>query len=94
MGDNIASEDQRTKNWITVTFTFKECEDQKKKQQKGGDWSACRPTEMNFFKDCIKKHKMQQFKVIETYFVLYELYFLHISNFKLALVHLAKRIYA
>lgn len=37
---------------------------------------------------------MQQLKVTETHFVLYELDFLHISNFKLALVHLAKMIYA
>lgn len=47
-----------------------------------------------FFKGSIKKHKKQQLKVIETHFVLYELYFLNISTFKLALVHFAKMIYA
>ena len=47
-----------------------------------------------FFKGSIKKHKQQQLKVIETHFVLYELYFLNISTFKLALVHFAKMIYA
>ena len=93
MEDNIASEDQRTKNWITVTFTFKECEDQTEKQQK--EATKCLQAHRNeSFEGSIKKHKKQQCKVIETHFVLYERYFLNISNFKLALVHFAKMIYA